>query len=169
MFVRVPVQIPTPWATAILYLYFAPIVHYSLSALLRPWVVASLSFPALALGEVLWFSLYGSGGELLVNEILALNAWGIGCLFISVLQNRNLILALSVGAIWSFVGVLVPAAIYYSLVLHWSVLYMVAYSLFVMVFNLVLVPPSLLVVLTLRRALGVKSLEELLLPPASPS
>ena len=164
-FFPVPVPIPTPWTTAILYMYFAPVVLYSLSALVRPWIVVSLCLPALILGEILWCGLYGSGGELLINVILAVDAWGIGCLLISVLRKRNLVLVLSVGALWSFIGILVPATIYYSVVLHWSALYMIAYSLFVMIFNLVLVPPALVIVFALRKALGVRSLEELLLPP----
>jgi hypothetical protein len=121
----------------------------------------SICFPALVLGEVLWSILYGTGGELLVNVILALNGWGLACLLISILRNKSMLLVLPVGALWSFIGILIPTAIYYETILHWNLLYMVAYSLFSMFFNLILVPPSLVLVHVLRRTLKVQNLAEL--------
>jgi len=76
-----------------------------------------------------------------------------------------MLLALSVGALWSFIGILIPTAIYYESILHWNLLYMVAYSLFSMIFNLILVPPALVLVFALRRTLKVKNLEELFQHP----
>jgi hypothetical protein len=105
--------------------------------------------------------LYGTGGELLVNVILALNGWGFACLLISILRNKSMPLVLPLGALWSFVGILIPTAIYYDAILHWNLLYMVAYSLFSMIFNLILVPPALVLVYLLRRTLNVQNLEEL--------
>jgi hypothetical protein len=162
-FFRIPILIPTPWTTAIYYLYLAPILLYSFSFMVRPWIVISLCFPALVLGEVLWSILYGTGGELLVNMILALNGWGLGCLLISILRNKNMLLVLSVGAFWSFIGILIPTAINYVIILHWNLLYMIAYSLFSMIFNLILVPPALILVYILQRTLKVQNLEELFL------
>jgi len=72
-----------------------------------------------------------------------------------------MLLALPVGALWSFIGILIPTVIYYEAILHWNLLYMVAYSLFSMIFNLALVPPALVLVYALRRTLKVKNLEEL--------
>jgi len=161
VFFRIPIMIPTPWTTAIYYLYFAPILLYSFSFMVRPWIVTSICFPALVLGEVLWSILYGTGGELLVNVILALNGWGLACLLISILRNKNMLLVLPIGALWSFIGVLIPTAIYYEAILHWNLLYMVAYSLFSMIFNLILVPPAMVLVYTLRRILNVQNLQEL--------
>jgi hypothetical protein len=161
IFFRIPILIPTPWTTAIYYLYLAPILLYSFSVMVRPWIVMSLCFPALVLGEVLWCILYGTGGELLINVILALNGWGLGCLLISILRNKNILLVLPFGALWSFIGILIPTAIYYEVILHWNLLYMVAYSLFSMIFNLILVPPALVLVYTIRKTLKVQNLEEL--------
>ena len=161
VFFRISILIPTPWTTAIFYLYLAPILLYSFSYMVRPWIVFSLCFPALVLGEVVWSIFNGTGGELLFNVILALSGWGLGCLLISVLRNKNMLLVLPVGALWSFIGILIPSAIYYEAILHWNLLYMVAYSLFSMIFNLILVLPALILVYTLRRTLKVKNLEEL--------
>lgn len=165
IFFPIPILIPTPWTTAIYFLYLAPILLYAVSYMVRPLIVFSLCFPALVLSEVLWSIIYGTGGELLLNVILALNGWGLGCLLISVLRNKNMLLALPVGALWSFIGILIPTAIYYEAILHWNLLYMVAYSLFSMIFNLILVPPALVLVFALRRTLKVKNLEELFQHP----
>jgi len=165
IFFPIPILIPTPWTTAIYFLYLAPILLYAVSYMVRPLIVFSLCFPALVLSEVLWSITYGTGGELLLNVILALNGWGLGCLLISVLRNKNMLLALPVGALWSFIGILIPTAIYYESILHWNLLYMVAYSLFSMIFNLILVPPALVLVFALRRTLKVKNLEELFQHP----
>jgi len=164
VFFRIPVMIPTPWTTAIYYVYLAPILLYSFSIMVRPWMVVSICIPSLVIGEVLWSILYGTGGELLLNVILALTGWGLGCLLISLLRNKNMLLVLSLGALWSFLGILLPTAIYYNAILHWNLLYMVAYSLFSMIFNIILVLPALVLVYVLRRKLKVQNLEGLLLP-----
>jgi len=165
VFFPIPILIPTPWTTAIYFLYLAPILLYAFSYMVRPLIVLSICFPALVLSEVLWSIIYGTGGELLLNVILALNGWGLGCLVISVLRNKNMLLALPVGALWSFIGILIPTAIYYEAILHWNLLYMLAYSLFSMIFNLILVPPALVLVYAVRRKLKVKNLEDLFLHP----
>ena len=164
-FFAIPILIPTPWTTAIYYLFLAPILLYAFSFMVRPWVVISLCFPALVLSEVLWSLFYGTGGELLLNVILALNGWGLACLIISVLRSRNMLLVLPIGALWSFIGILIPTAIYYEAILHWNLIYMVAYSLFSMIFNLVLVLPALVLVYALRRTLKVQFLEDLFTHP----
>ncbi len=164
VFFRVAIYIPTPWITAVLYLYMAPIFLYSLSAMVRPWIVVVVSFPSLAIGEALWTIIYGSAGEILPNLILALNVWGIGCLLISFLRKRNNVLAMFTGGAWSFFGFLLPTIIYYNVILNWNALYIIAYSLFSMVFNLVLIPAALVLNYIIRRSFKVKDLEELISP-----
>jgi hypothetical protein len=161
VFFRIAIYIPTPWVTAVLYLYIAPIFLYSISAMVRPWAVVVVCFPSLAIGEALWTVVYGSAGELPLNLIIALNAWGIGCLLISFLRKRNDVLAMVIGGAWSFFGFLVPTIIYYDAILNWNVLYIIAYSLFSMAFNLALIPAALVLNHVIRRSLKVKDLEEL--------
>lgn len=163
VFFRAAIYIPTPWVTAVLYLHLAPVFLYSMSAMARPWVVVAICFPSLVIGEVFWTIVYGSAGELLFNVAVALNAWGIGCLLISFLRKRNTGLAMLVGGAWSFFGFLVPTIIYYGMILNWSALYMVAYSLFSMVFNLVLIPAALALNYMIQSIFKANSLEELIL------
>jgi hypothetical protein len=116
----------------------------------------------LVLGEILWTSVYGSAGELFLNVIIALNAWGIGCLLISFFRKRNIGLAMFTGGAWSFFGLIIPTIIYYDVILNWNVLYMIAYSIFSMAFNLALIPAALLLNYIIRRSLRIRNLEELL-------
>jgi hypothetical protein len=162
VFFRIAIYIPTPWVTAVLYLYMAPIFLYSISAMVRPWAVVVVCFPSLAIGEALWTVVYGSAGELPLNLIIALNAWGIGCLLISFLRKRNDILAMAIGGAWSLFGFLVPTIIYYNVILSWNALYVIAYSVFSLVFNLVLIPAALLLNHIMRRSFKVKDLEDLI-------
>jgi len=46
IFFPIPILIPTPWTTAIYFLYLAPILLYSFSYMVRPLIVLSLCFPA---------------------------------------------------------------------------------------------------------------------------
>lgn len=163
VFFRVAIYIPTPWITAVLYLYLAPIFLYSIGAMARPWMVLVVCFPGLVAGEVLWTIVYGSAGELLFNVAVALNTWGIGCLLISLLRKRNTGVAMFAGGAWSFFGVLVPTIIYYALVLSWSVLYMLAYSLLSMALNLVLIPAALVLNHVVLRRFKVNDFEDLIL------
>lgn len=162
VFFRFPIFIPTPWVTAILYIYIAPVFLYSLSAFVRPSLVIAICIPSLAIAEILWSVVYGSAGELMVNVILSVNTWGVGCLLISFLRKRNEILAMITGSIWSFFGVIIPASIYYGLVLNWSILYMVAFSLFTMLFNIALVPVALILNYLLRQNSRFRELEKIL-------
>ncbi len=161
-FLRIPFLIPTPWITGVLFLYLAPIFLYSFSAMVRPWLVLAICIPSLCLGELLWCIVYGCAGELLVYVIITLDTWGIGCILISFLRNRNEIIALLVGGLWSFPGLLVPTYIYYSLVLNWNSLYPVAIALLTMIFNMIIVPASFALNYVLRKALRIHYLDELL-------
>ncbi|MFW9832207.1 MAG: hypothetical protein ACFFD8_10585 [Candidatus Thorarchaeota archaeon] len=162
VFFRIAIYIPTPWITAVLYLYMAPIFLYSISAMARPWMVVAICFPSLVLGEILWTSVYGSAGELLLNVIIALNAWGIGCLLISFFRKRNIGLAMFTGGAWSFFGLIVPTIIYYNVILNWNVFYMIAYSLFSMALNLALIPVAYSLNYVIRRQFRLQDLEELI-------
>ncbi len=163
VFPRFPILIPTPWITGVIYLYLAPIFLYSFSTMVQPWKVAAICFPALCLGELLWCVIYGSAGELLVYVVITLNTWGIGCLLISFLRNRKETVALLVGGLWVFIGLLIPTTIYYSVILNWNPLYMVAISLLTMVLNLLVIPVSIGLNYILRKALKIQNLEDLLL------
>ncbi|MGY5879433.1 MAG: hypothetical protein RTV31_04235 [Candidatus Thorarchaeota archaeon] len=162
VFLRIPVLIPTPWITGIIFLYLAPVLLYSLSIMIRPWMVMAICFPIICLGELLWCIVYGSAGELLVYVVISLNSWGIGCLLISLLRNRNEAIAMLIGGLWVFPGLLVPTHIYYTLILNWNPLYMVAIALVTMVLNLIVIPASLALNLVLRKALKIQHLDDLL-------
>ncbi|MFX1253860.1 MAG: hypothetical protein ACFFCZ_19775 [Promethearchaeota archaeon] len=159
---RIPIVIPTHWVSVVFFLYVTPIFLYSLSTMVRSWIALAIVFPSLALGELLWCGLYGCAGELPLNVIITFSTWGIGCLLISLLRKKNELVAMLTGALWGFIGLLVPALIYYALILNWSPLYMVVYSLISTVFNLVFIPVSLLLNLLIRRMLKVQHLDELL-------
>ena len=166
-FPRFPILIPTPWITGVIFLYFAPIFLYSISVMVRPWMIVAICVPSLCLGELLWCVVYGCAGELIVYVIIALTSWGIGCILISMLRNRNEVVAMLIGVIWGFLGLLIPSLIYYAMILYWNPLYMIAISLLTTVLNLVAVPVSLALNHALRRVLNIKHLEELLLDPIS--
>ncbi|MFX0067101.1 MAG: hypothetical protein ACFFC7_33640 [Candidatus Hermodarchaeota archaeon] len=159
---RIPILIPTHWVSVVFFLYVTPIFLYSLSTMVRPWITLAIGYPSLALGELLWCGLYGCAGELPLNVIITFSTWGIGCLLISLLRKKNELVAMLIGALWGFIGLLVPTVIYYALILNWSPLYMVAYSLISTVFNLIFIPVSLLLNLLMRRMLEVQHLDELL-------
>jgi len=163
VFPRFPILIPTPWTTGIIFFYLAPLFLYSISTMIRPWMVVTICFPSICLGELLWCAVYGCTGELIVNVIIALSSWGIGCLLISILRNRNEAMAMLIGALWGFIGLLVPALVYYTMILYWNSLYMVAISLLTMTLNLAVIPAAITLNHLLRRVLKIKQLEELLL------
>jgi hypothetical protein len=83
-------------------------------------------------------------------------------MLISLLKKRNELKAMIIGGLWYFAGLLIPTAIYYSEILNWNILYMVIYSLIAMIFNLTLIPLSLILNRLLRGVLKVEYLEELL-------
>lgn len=162
VFLRIPVYIPTQWVTGVVFFYLAPILLYSFSTLARPWVVLAICIPSICLGELLWCAIYGCAGELFMNVMIALNSWGVGCLLISLFRNRGETMAMLFGALWSFLGMLLPSLMYYSVVLTWNPLYIVAVSLFTMILNLVVVPISLLLNHIFRRGLTVTQLDDML-------
>ena len=162
VFFRVPILIPTPWITAIVYVYMAPIFLYAISALVRPWLAAAICLPCLILGEILWSMVYGSAGELLLNVIMALNVRGIGCLLISIFRERGPVLAMLLGGVWGFVGYLVPATVYYTVMLSWSGFYMIAYSVLSTLVGLILIPAALLVFYVIQNRFKIRDLEVLL-------
>ena len=162
VFLRIPILIPTSWITAVFLLYFAPIFLYTISTMLRPFLSNTICFSCILVGELLWSVVYGCTGELIVYVIIALSSWGIACLLTSLLRKRNEPGSMIIGGLWCFVGFLIPTAIYYSEILSWNILYMVIYSLFAMVFNLILIPLSLILNRLLRRILKVEYLEELI-------
>jgi len=161
VFLRFPILIPTPWITGVIFLYLAPILLYSFSIMFRPWMVVAICFPSICLGELLWCVVYGCAGELLVYVIITLNSWGISCLLISLLRNRTEVIAMLIGNLWGFLGLLIPAFIYYTMILNWNPLYIVAISLLTMILNLVIIPASLALNLLLRKALKIQHLDEL--------
>ncbi|MFX0092034.1 MAG: hypothetical protein ACFFBD_09760, partial [Candidatus Hodarchaeota archaeon] len=162
VFLRIPISIPTTWITVVAFIYLSPIFLYSISTMVRPWIVIVICFPSLVLGEWLWCGVYGCAGELPVNVIFVLSSWGIGCFLISLFRSRNEIVAMLIGGLWGFPGLLIPALGYYGLILNWNPLYIVVYSLLSMIFNLVFIPVSLLLNRLLRRILKVQYLDELL-------
>lgn len=162
VFLRIPILIPTPWITGIIFLYLAPVLLYSFSIMIRPWMVLVICFPILCLGELLWCIVYGCAGELLVYVIISLNSWGIGCVLISLLRNRNETIAMLIGGLWIFPGLLVPTYIYYSMILNWNPLYMVAISLITMALNLVVIPASIALNHAIRKVLKIQYLDDML-------
>ncbi len=161
IYFRMPIYIPTPWITAVLYLYFAPIFLYSMSVLFRPSTVLAICIPCSILGEILWDLLYGSGGELLLNVVLAVSVWGLGCMFTSLLRNRGYALAMVIGGSWGVFGRLIPTVVYYNLILNWNVFYIIAYSLLSTIFSLVLIPAALILSYTITKWLKVQNLNML--------
>jgi hypothetical protein len=155
-------MIPTTWITGVFLIYLAPIFLYTICTMLRSLLSITISISSIVLGELLWSVVYGCMGELLVYVIVSLSSWGIACLLISLLRKRNELGAMIIGGMWCFAGLLIPTAIYYSEILSWNILYMVIYSLVAMVFNLLLIPLSLILNRLLRGALKVEYLEELL-------
>lgn len=159
---RLPILIPTQWVSVVVFILFTPIFLYSISSMLRPWLVIAIGFPSLALGELLFCGIYGCGGELTINLVLTLSSWGIASLLISLLRTKNAIIAMLIGGLWTFLGLLIPAIIYYTLILNWSALYMIIYALITMTLNLILMPFALLLNYALRRLLHVQYFDELL-------
>ena len=162
VFLRISITIPTTWVTGVFLIYLAPIFLYTICTMLRSLLSITISISSIVLGELLWSIVYGCTGELLVYVIVSLSSWGTACLLISLLGKRNELGAMIIGGLWYFLGLLIPTAIYYSEVLSWNILYMVIYSLVAMVFNLLLIPLSLILNRLLRGVLKVEYLEELL-------
>ncbi|MFW9832114.1 MAG: hypothetical protein ACFFD8_10115 [Candidatus Thorarchaeota archaeon] len=161
-FLRIPLLIPTQWVSVVFFVLITPIFLYSLSVMVRPWLVITITFPSLAFSELLWCGVYGCGGELGVNLALAFSSWGIASLIISFLRTKNEIIAMVIGGFWTFLGLLLPATIYYALILNWNALYMVIYALLTMSQNLMLIPLALLLNYSLRKLLHIQYLDELL-------
>ncbi len=159
---RLPILIPTQWVSVVVFILFTPIFLYSISSMLRPWLVIAIGFPSLALGELLFCGIYGCGGELTINLVLTLSSWGMASLIISRLRTKNAIIAMLIGGLWTFLGLLIPAISYYTLILNWSALYMIIYALITMTLNLILIPFALLLNHALRRVLHVQYIDELL-------
>ena len=162
VFLRISITIPTTWVTGVFLIYLAPIFLYTICIMLRSLLSITISISSIVLGELLWSIVYGCTGELLVYVIVSLSSWGTACLLISLLGKRNELGAMIIGGLWYFLGLLIPTAIYYSEILSWNILYMVIYSLVAMVFNLLLIPLSLILNRLLRGVLKVEYLEELL-------
>lgn len=162
-FLRIPILIPTQWVSVVFFLYLTPIFLYSLGTMSRPLFTLTIVFPSLALGELLWCVIYGCAGELPLNVILAISTWGVGSLLISLLREKNEVVAMCIGALWGLIGLLIPTLIYYALILDWSPLYMIIYALLSTGFNLVFIPVSLLLNRILRKTLRVRYLDDLLL------
>ncbi|MFX1577260.1 MAG: hypothetical protein ACFFCF_08795 [Promethearchaeota archaeon] len=162
-FLRLPILIPTQWVSVVFFVLITPIFLYSFSAMVRPLMVIAICFPSLALGELLWCALFGCGGELLVNLIFTFSTWGIACLLISLLRTRNELLAMFTGGLWTFLGLLVPATIYYAFILDWSALYMIVYALLAMSVHVVLIPFAFILNRVVHKLLEVQFFDELVL------
>lgn len=162
IFIKIHFLLDTPWITVMIYIFFTPLLIYSISIMFRPAFVFIIIFLGLTLGEILFCIIYGCGGEFPFYLISRLLSQGAAALIISSIRKKNEVLAMISGGIWMFIGLFLISYIYYVLILNWGSDYIIIYSILFGGINFAFIPLSILINKILRIVFKVKYLEDLI-------
>lgn len=138
---RIPIPlVPIPnLVTVTFYLSFSAALIYWIGATFRPWLAAVLCGLGLVLGEAVHCLVYGPSGELAAYITFALAAYLPATWIILLLRRRNVALGMVLAALWTLIGLYLPASYYYRVYAGWGE-YVPLYVLFVGAANMLCVP-----------------------------
>ncbi len=161
-FIKIPITLNLYWITLTYYLYFTPLLIYTIGIMFRSWIAFVMGTLGVILGEMIYCLAYGCSGELPYYLIFALVSRGAEVLLISLLRKKNELLAMLVGGLWVLIGLLLVYYLYYYRFLYWDLTFVILYAIISALLDLIFIPFSFLLNMALRKALNVKYLEELL-------
>ncbi|MHA2231587.1 MAG: hypothetical protein ACXAB4_03760 [Candidatus Hodarchaeales archaeon] len=100
--------------TNIFYIHFTALLFFIIGINFRPWITIMLASLAILIGEVGYCIWSGYGGELWIQLIFSLMALAGAALVTSIFREKNEILALVFGVLWTFIGFYIPGSYYYN-------------------------------------------------------
>lgn len=143
----------------IFYLNLASILVFTIGIMFDSWESLFICTLGSVIGEWCFCLIHGCGEETPVFLIFMVLSPGLSGMLISVLRKnlrnnfKNEIIAMIIGGIWQYVGLMIGAFFWYFFVLDYThIIVLVAYPLFSTIFDLFLIPVSLILNEILRRA-----------------
>jgi hypothetical protein len=172
-FLRIPYILNTELTyNLIFYVNLASILIFSAGIMFRPWTALFTCVVGSVLGELCYCLIFGCGESLPAYLIFMVVSPGLAGALISVVHQKlkpgliKEIIAMIIGAIWQYLGLVVGAYIYYEIIIsffHWQ-LYAVYifYPLYLTVYGLLLIPLSVILNIVLKHIFKVKYFDDLL-------
>ena len=142
---------------------FAPLIVYYVGKMFRPVSAFAIVSLGLLFGDGLYCLVYGCGGELPIYLAISLLSYGGMVILISLLRNKNIILAYLVGTIWFYVGFMLPSYIYYLVIYDAYGIMVFAGSLIITLLNAGFIPIAILLVYMTKRIWKIESFDETIL------
>lgn len=156
-----PIYVNIDW-TSMLYIYFTIFPVLVIGTNFRPSIAFILSSLGIIIDELTFCFLHGYGGELWIQLILSLSSLAGTAVLISLLREKNVLLALFSGAFWYVIGFYIPAFFYYCVMFYYDsmglLLYIIAHALIYFAF----IPVVLLFNKVLQSLLQKQDLEAVL-------
>ena len=160
----------------VFYLNLGAIIIFSVGILFRPWIALFICIVGAVIGELFYCIIFGCGESLPAYLIMITVSSGLAGGIISFLNQKidkgiiGEIIAMVIGGIWQYFGLVISAFIYYEVFIsgfHWQ-LYAVyyAYPLFSTIYDLFLIPLSIILNFIIRKIVHIENFHDLLTEPA---
>ncbi|MFX0212263.1 MAG: hypothetical protein ACFFDT_40190, partial [Candidatus Hodarchaeota archaeon] len=124
--------------TNIVFFYFTILPVLVIGTNFRPSIAFILSSSGIIIDELVFCLLHGYGGELWIQLILSLSSLVGTTLIISLICERNTLLAFFLGFFWYIIGFYIPAYFYYCELFYYDAFglffYIIAHALVSFVF-----------------------------------
>ena len=172
-FLRIPFVLNSELTyNLIFHINLASILIFSVGIMFTPWVALFICTLGSVLGEWMYCLIYGCGEETPVFLLFMVLSPGLAGALISVLRQKlkpsliNEIIAMIIGGIWQFVGLMIGAFVWYlGFLSFYLIIVFIVYPLYSTIFDLFLIPLSLLLNKGLRSAFNLKFFNDLLNEP----
>lgn len=176
-FLRIPYILNTELTyNLVFYLNLGSIFIFSVGILFRPWVALFICMVGAVIGELFYCLIFGCGESLPAYLIIIAVSSGLAGGIISFLNQKidkgfvGEIIAMVIGGIWQYFGLVISAFIYYEALIsgfRWQ-LYAVyfAYPLFSTIYDLFLIPISIILNFFIRKIVHIENFHDLLTEPS---
>lgn len=153
----------------VFYFGFASILLFSVGIMYRPWEALFICVLGSVLGEWCYCLLYGAGYDTPVFLLFSIVSPGLMGAVISVVLRKLKpkliyeIIAMIIGGIWQYIGLMIAGFIWYAGFLTWKVyIVFIWFPVLLTAFDLFLIPVSVLLNKVLRSVFKVRYFDDLL-------